>query len=333
MNSVEQTIKILLFLLVFISLNLFAQDTLIFSDIDGVIAVEAEHYFSREKTEKRQWYHTYMGSSVIPLADGDPNHSSTASSGGYLEILPDTRRTHEDPLVVGVSFSNIPGVLAIVSYNVNFKTTGKYYVWVRAYSTGTEDNGIHVGIDGTWPSSGARMQWCDGKNTWYWESKQRTDANHCGEPYKIFIEVDEPGVHTVSFSMREDGFEFDKWLLTTDRNYKPTGAGPDELILTDVGQSRPSSSDYDLNPNYPNPFNPNTTISFSLKKSSDILLSIYDINGELIKNLLNDYYRAGNYSIDWDGTNYYGNKVSSGVYLTNLLVGEVELIDKMILSK
>ena len=192
------------FIISFFVLNTFnfAQDTLIFSDINGIIAVEAEHFYSQEKNLRRQWYSQTLDSSQDIQPDLDSNHSTTASNEAYLEILPDTRVTHNDSLVHGVSFSDIPGILGIISYKVNFNKSGRYYVWVRAYSSGTEDNGIHVGIDGTWPKTSKKMQWCDGKNSWYWESKQRTDANHCGEPYKIFLDVKEHGVHTISFSMR-----------------------------------------------------------------------------------------------------------------------------------
>ncbi|MCR9294214.1 MAG: DUF5060 domain-containing protein, partial [bacterium] len=106
------------------------------------------------------------------------------------------------------------------------------YVWVRAYSSGSEDNGLHVGIDGTWPESGQRMQWCEGKNSWWWESKQRTASEHCGVPYEIYVDVEEPGLHQIHFSMREDGFEFDKWLMTTNRELqRPVGVGPDSVVF------------------------------------------------------------------------------------------------------
>ena len=65
---------------------------------------------------------------------------------------------------------------------------------IRAHSTGSEDNGLHVGIDGTWPETGRRLQWCAGKRTWRWESKQRTAEVHCGEPYRIYLDV-EAGLH------------------------------------------------------------------------------------------------------------------------------------------
>ena len=199
---------------------------------NGVVAVEAEHFQSQSKTDDRQWY-VLNGSGNFPTPDPDPSHHNGASEGGYLEILPDTRVTHGDPLQNGVNFSNSAGNVAIINYKVKFTTPGKYFVWVRAYSTGSEDNGVHVGINGTWPASGQRMQWCSGKNQWTWESKQRTDANHCGEPEKIFINVPSAGVHTISFSMREDGFEMDKFVLSKAYT-KPTGTGPAE-VLTDCG--------------------------------------------------------------------------------------------------
>ena len=101
----------------------------------------------------------------------------------------------------------------------------------RAHSTGSEDNGLHVGLDGEWPESGQRLQWCQGKQQWWWESKQRTEKQHCGEPYKIYLDIEQPGEHVISFSMREDGFEFDKWFMTQDRDMaRPTDAGPPSAV-------------------------------------------------------------------------------------------------------
>ncbi|PAY17790.1 hypothetical protein CKO51_19990 [Rhodopirellula sp. SM50] len=198
-----------------------------FAEQDGLVAVEAEHFFRQTANDVRSFYLTHADSTPSITPDGDPSHVAGASGGAYLEILPDTRRTHGDKLIRGTNFSPEPGAMAILHYKVHFSTPGTYYVWVRAHSTGSEDNGLHVGIDGTWPESGQRLQWCEGKQTWRWESKQRTEKQHCGEPYKIFLEIDEPGEHVIHFSMREDGFEFDKFLMTTEREFpRPNGAGP-----------------------------------------------------------------------------------------------------------
>ena len=207
------------------------KDEIVFEEKGGLVSVEAEHFGAQTITGKRQWYITAENKTPQVTPDGDDNHAASASNGAYVEVLPDTRRTHGDKLIAGDNFSNEPGKMAVLIYPVYFNTIGRYYVWVRAYSTGSEDNGLHVGIDGTWPASGQRLQWCEGKNSWRWESKQRTNRQHCGEPYKIFIEVKQPGLHTIEFSMREDGFEFDKWLMTKDRNFiRPADTGPKEHI-------------------------------------------------------------------------------------------------------
>lgn len=206
-------------------------EQVVFRESGGLVAVEAEHFARQSKVEIRA-FHLTTAAHVPEIApDGDPTHLEGASGGAYLEILPDTRRTHDDKLIRGENFAPEAGTLAILSYRVQFSTPGRYYVWVRAYSTGTEDNGLHVGIDGHWPASGQRMQWCEGKRSWWWESKQRTQEQHCGEPYKIYLDIEEAGEHTIQFSMREDGFEFDKWLMTTDRDFpRPDGEGPPPRI-------------------------------------------------------------------------------------------------------
>ena len=196
-----------------------------------MIAVEAEHFYKQTANEVRSFYLTHKDLNPSVTPDGDESHVGGASGGAYLEILPDTRRTHDDQLIRGENFSPDAGKMAILHYKVRFNTPGKYYVWVRAYSTGSEDNGLHVGFNGTWPASGQRLQWCADKNTWRWESKQRTEAQHCGEPHKIFLEIPAAGDYDIHFSMREDGFEFDKWFMTLAReNSRPDGIGPGERI-------------------------------------------------------------------------------------------------------
>ena len=208
-----------------------ADESLVFAERDGIVAVEAEHFFKQTKTDTRAFYLTHTRHTPEVAPDGDPNHARGASGGAYLEILPDTRRTHADKLTQGENFSPQPGKLTVLHYKVHIDTPGRYYVWVRAYSTGSEDNGLHVGLNGEWPDSGQRLQWCEGKNSWRWESKQRTAKVHCGERYKIYLDIDEAGEHEIQFSMREDGFEFDKWLMTTDRDFKrPKDTGPEPVV-------------------------------------------------------------------------------------------------------
>ncbi len=203
--------------------------SLIFEEQGGRVAVEAEHYTAQHLDESRQWIMIDQQYHQNIQPDPDSNHASAASGGAYLEALPDTRTNHDDELIPGENFSNEPGKVAVLNYQIYFNSPGRYYVWVRAYSTGTEDNGIHVGLNGVWVESGQRMQWCEGKNEWTWASKQRTETVHCGVKQQIYLDIPEAGMHTISFSMREDGFEFDKFVL--DTVYRPpVGGDMDGLI-------------------------------------------------------------------------------------------------------
>ncbi|MCK5052305.1 MAG: T9SS type A sorting domain-containing protein [Candidatus Cloacimonetes bacterium] len=85
---------------------------------------------------------------------------------------------------------------------------------------------------------------------------------------------------------------------------------------------------------YPNPFNPSTTISFSVHKESTIELSIFNIKGQKIKSLLSDQISAGEHSIIWKGNDDKGESVSSGVYLYKLIVNDkTEAVKKCLLLK
>lgn len=204
--------------------------SVIFEERKGLVAIEAEHFYKQTKSDIRQWYITSKDQASELGINQRSQHHSEASNKSYIEILPDTRVTHSDELIQGENFTNQAGFMGIVHYRVQINNPGRYYVWVRAFSTGTEDNGIHVGYDGRWPENGQRMQWCDGKEDWTWDSKQRTKEEHCGVPNQIYLDIEKAGVHDIQFSMREDGFEFDKFVLSSDINYVPDHEGPKVLV-------------------------------------------------------------------------------------------------------
>ncbi|MEM6346886.1 MAG: DUF5060 domain-containing protein [Bacteroidota bacterium] len=194
--------------------------SVVFTGENDLIAVEAEHFYKQTAKEVRAWYRHSAQESPHAGLDTDPQHLAGASNHAYLEILPDTRTTHDDPIKAGLNFMNEAGKMAVLHYKVQIKTAGRYYVWVRTFSTGSEDNGLHVGIDGTWPEHGQRMQWTT-KHRWYWANKQRTKEVHVGVPMEIYLDIAEAGEHEIMFSMREDGFEFDKFILVRDKDFRP----------------------------------------------------------------------------------------------------------------
>ncbi|MCP4725390.1 MAG: T9SS type A sorting domain-containing protein [bacterium] len=85
--------------------------------------------------------------------------------------------------------------------------------------------------------------------------------------------------------------------------------------------------------NYPNPFNPETTIKIKLLIESNVSLKIYDITGREVRKLTSGRYPIGTHYLKWDGTNDSGFKVSSGVYIYRLKAGKFSQTKKMLLIK
>ena len=89
-----------------------------FEEQDGLVAVEAEYFYKQHNSELRQWYRTTRHQAADITPDKDNNHGSDASNYTYLEILPDTRTTHDDELIRGENFSNKAGKLGVLHYKV-----------------------------------------------------------------------------------------------------------------------------------------------------------------------------------------------------------------------
>ena len=85
--------------------------------------------------------------------------------------------------------------------------------------------------------------------------------------------------------------------------------------------------------NFPNPFNPETTINYYLKENSKVSLKIYNIKGQLVKTLLDDIKPAGDHSVIWDGSDSNGNRVGSAIYFYKLKTDNFKKTKKMILLK
>ncbi len=212
------------------------------------VKVEAENYSSKHPDWRR--FSSTSTPNVRPDPDG--SHAGSASGRAYMELLPDTRVSHSDRLVSNGNFWNEAGTGPSLTYTVNIPEPGRYIVFAKAYSTGTEDNGIHVGLNNRNPSSGHRMQWCSGKNKWTWGSAQRTSSNHCGSPRTIYLDFTFAGANTVTFSAREDGFELDQFILLKTNNNSCAPNDRDQIVCN-TGTTNISSQNTPTEPQQPAP--------------------------------------------------------------------------------
>jgi hypothetical protein len=92
-------------------------------------------------------------------------------------------------------------------------------------------------------------------------------------------------------------------------------------------------SSFQLSQNFPNPFNPTTRIAFSLPRSLNVRLEVFNLLGQKVKTLIDQHFSAGQHSVEWDGTDDSGDEVASGVYFYRIRAGDFSDARKMLILK
>ncbi len=114
--------------------------------------------------------------------------------------------------------------------------------------------------------------------------------------------------------------------------------GPDKLPkfagdVEEVSSDQSAVTSYQLEQNYPNPFNPETSIRFALPEAGSVTLTVYTLNGQVVKRLVEEEMNAGRYVIVWNGTNEAGERMASGIYLYVIHAGAFTAQRKLVLLK
>lgn len=288
-----------------------------FITVDGMVVMEAESYFTNTPRSDHDWVETtaqadYSGSSAMMA---DPNTGTNIKKN---------------------SVSTSPEM----TYDVDFADAGTYFVWARIYAAQHVDNTIHMGLN-DFPSASKMEASTLGEWTW-------TNVDAKGNV--LTIGVTNAGLNTVHVWMREDGAHVDKVILTQDVAFVPTGQGPAESprsgaapasersglgrdLLTLEGASVDLPTEFSLGDNYPNPFNPTTTINFALPEDASVTLEVYDTMGRRIATLMSSQLAAGRYEAQWNGRNEAGAPVASGIYLYRIKAGSFTETKTMLLMK
>ena len=108
-------------------------------------------------------------------------------------------------------------------------------------------------------------------------------------------------------------------------------SNPGALTFVEAPWSIPKV--FALHQNYPNPFNPTTAIRFDLPEPGQVMLTIYDVLGHEVRRLVNKTYQAGYHEAIWDGRNFSGRMVSSGLYVYKITSGKDVALKKMVFVK
>ena len=109
--------------------------------------------------------------------------------------------------------------------------------------------------------------------------------------------------------------------------YVGSWSGTDPVVVT------PGKLYTKLGNNYPNPFNPETEIKFSMADPGVVSLNIYNLKGQLVKTLVRGELDKGVHSVKWDGTDNFGKKTTSGIYFYKMTNGRYTSTKKMIMLK
>ncbi len=112
-----------------------------------------------------------------------------------------------------------------------------------------------------------------------------------------------------------------------------SGSPCDIALPVQEGASSSLPKQFELGQNVPNPFNPNTVIKFAVPKPSEVRVEVFNVLGQKVRTLIDEFSPAGNRRVEWDGTDDNGNSVASGVYLYRMRAGDFDETKKMLLLK
>ena len=156
---------------------------------------------------------------------------------------------------------------------------------------------------------------------------------------KAEIEVVSPHeTITISYDVVLDAGENMNWVLSSESGKEYTLEGTGEITISTeetftLERKAIIPIAYTLHQNYPNPFNPITSLRYDLPEQAQVTLTVYDLMGREVTQLVNTTQEAGYRSVQWDATNMNGKPVSAGVYLYQIHAGDFVQTRKMVLLK
>jgi len=222
----------------------------------------------------------------------------------------------------------------------------RYYYWGSSFNAGGESERVSAGSHWSDLSplrGGSTNSETDSSIVYTWE------AVPGAHEYIIMDHFGDPPVP--GFSTRVSTNSFTRVGLMADTNYelkviawnlRSNGACSNSLVLNGTTLPGPPLTirntdglpeTFALQQNYPNPFNPTTTISYQLPKAENVRITIFDLAGRRVRDLINETKAPGSYTAQWDGKNQLGGQVASGLYIYQIQAGQFTQSRKMLFMK
>ncbi|MDH3215764.1 MAG: aryl-sulfate sulfotransferase [Candidatus Krumholzibacteria bacterium] len=291
-------------------------------------------HFMKFGDDDVETYNIYRGDSPAPttLMGSTPQNSMVIRDfvGGetlYFRVTSVDGQGNESPFSNEISvtpdFTNIAAVIDVHPETLNLKSNGR---WITAYIE-FSDNSQHSVADIDVSSVRANGSISAAHHP---ASIGDADDNHVADLMVKFprdeIQAMLPAGETVeirvSGSMGVASFDGVDFIRVIGPGGSTVSRQPGEIPAPIV-----------LHQNLPNPFNPVTTIRFELPHTANVRLTIYTVEGKLVRNLVRRELSPGTHGISWDGKDARGNAASSGVYVYRLEAGDKAFSKKMVLLK
>jgi hypothetical protein len=180
------------------------------------------------------------------------------------------------------------------------------------------------------------------------QKEARVDVIGISEDALSLVKEETPGVMRVVFGQSGKKLEeialrvtlpglddLESAQLAVDGNLYDAFGTPIDHVQLDWTLDPAAPRDFALLQNVPNPFNPETSIRYELSEAGFVILDLYDVTGQLVRQLVSEQMESGRYTVQWDGRNASGHSVASGVYFYRVDVarGRFSAVRRMVLLK
>ncbi len=303
--STKEAVLTMVLFMVFGLMAVNAQDYTFTQPEDGIVVMEAEHYFSLRSNGSDTWYLE------------DTHDAANFSGTGYMVAPGSTRYESSD-----VALTDAPSI----TYKVNFNQTGEHYFFAHCSFPSDMADSYFVAVDGeiAIDRMDTYIEWGRGANFDVWGWNNLTTSKTAGSVYILT-----PGVHEVTILMREVGFRLDKIVMTPDDTYTIAWDAAGPAAIAPDGAT--AISDKSLSASmevYPNPVKDNSTITYDVLSAGKVNVSVYSLTGELVQVLVNEEQGTGEKQINWN----VAGDVAEGIYLLKLTNGENTSVKKIMIN-
>jgi hypothetical protein len=173
----------------------------------------------------------------------------------------------------------------------------------------------------------------DNELTWSWSGNSSITVTWNAANRRISVRPPRnwTGSETITFTATDPDGNTDSDPATFTVN--PASLSETALVEKQIAAERDLPVETGLLGNYPNPFNPSTTIQYALAQDGWVTLAIYNMLGQQVATLVDEFQQAGYHSAEWNGSTVDGQPVASGVYLSRVNAGGVVRVSRLLLSK